>query len=320
MMKQYVTLFFFLTTCGSIHAQQEQMYTQFMFNKQAYNPAYVGSFVSPTLSVIYRNQWMGMNGAPDAQVLNYDQPWLNNRAGLGGSISRQKVGITTNTTFTFAYCYKGIKTKRGGTMAVGLQFSGRNMRQNWADPGIVPNDQFDPAIPTEPRAKFIPNFGAGVYYYAYKEKWFAGFGVPRLFKSNIDLSEFGNVISEEALHMNMMGGANIEVNEVLTVTPQALFRYAVGAPFDADVNVSVMLRKKFFGGLTYRVGGDTKGLGESVDVMAGIQATENLFLCLSYDIAMTRLRKFHNGSVEATARWWFTPPGDVSEIVPDRPF
>ena len=33
---------------------------------------------------------------------------------------------------------------------------------------------------------------------------------------------------------------------------------------------------------------------------------------LSYDMGLTRLRKFNNGSIEATVRWWFNPPeGDV---------
>jgi len=46
----------FLALAFCATAQQEQMYTQFMFNKLAYNPAYAGSFVSPTLTAIYRNQ------------------------------------------------------------------------------------------------------------------------------------------------------------------------------------------------------------------------------------------------------------------------
>ncbi|MEZ4894519.1 MAG: type IX secretion system membrane protein PorP/SprF [Saprospiraceae bacterium] len=44
-------------------AQQEQMYTQFMYNKLAYNPGSAGSFVSPTLTAVYRHQWIGLEGA-----------------------------------------------------------------------------------------------------------------------------------------------------------------------------------------------------------------------------------------------------------------
>lgn len=299
-------------------AQQEQMYTQFMYNKLAYNPGSAGSFVSPTLTAVYRHQWIGLEGAPNAQVVSYTQPLLNNRVGLGGTISRQQIAITTNITFDIAYAYR-LELKRG-TFAVGLQASMRNFRQNWGDDRIRAVDNLDPAIPVQPRSKFLPNFGAGVYYAAYHDKWFAGLAIPRLVRNSIDFSEFGTEFSREVQHINAMGGMTFKPDKDLTITPQVLFRYAIGAPFDAEANVSALLKHKFLGGLTYRVGGDTNGLGESLDVMLGIQATDNLFLCLSYDIGLTRLRKFNNGSVEACVRWWFTPPGVITTIESDTPY
>jgi hypothetical protein len=52
----------------------------------------------------------------------------------------------------------------------------------------------------------------------------------------------------------------------------------------------------------------------------GFQAIEALFVCFSYDIGLTRLRRHHNGSLEATVRWWFNPPDDVTPVKPARPF
>lgn len=317
MKKNYLLLFFFLNLVA-LTAQQEQMYTQFYFNKMAYNPGYAGSFSSPTLTAIYRQQWIGLDGAPNAQAVSYNQSMLNDRVGLGGSMMRQQIGISTNLTFELAYAYR-IKLQRGH-LAVGLQASMRNLRQNWADDRLQPLEQNDPGIPTEPKSKFLPNFGAGLYYVAYSNKWYGGVSIPRLVSNSIDFAEFGTVFSREVQHINAMGGVNLELNNDLSITPQALFRYAIGAPFDAELNVSAMLQKKFYGGLSYRVGGDTNGLGESVDAMLGLQATDNLFFSLSYDIGISRLRKYHSGSAEATVRWWFTPPDDVQIIVPPNPF
>lgn len=299
-------------------AQQEQMYTQFMFNKLAYNPGYAGSFVSPTLTAIYRNQWMGLDGAPDAQALSYTQPLLNDRVGIGGTVMRQHIGITTNLTFDVAYAYR-VKLRRGA-IAAGLQASMRNLRQDWGSDKVKPLDKGDQGIPTEPKSKFLPNFGAGVYYVAYDNAWYAGIAIPRLVANSIDFSDYGAVFSREVQHINAMGGMTFKPNRELEITPQALFRYAIGAPFDAEANVSVLLKKKYYGALTYRVGGDTNGAGESVDAMLGMQMTDNLFFSLSYDIGLTRLRKYNNGSVEATARWWFNPPGNVEDVIPPRPF
>lgn len=317
MKKLYAIIpFLALGICAS--AQQEQMYTQFMFNKLVYNPGYAGSFVSPTLTAIYRNQWMGLDGAPKAMSLSYTQPLLNNRVGIGGNISRQSIGINTSLTFEVAYAYR-INLKRG-TIAVGLQASMRNIRQNWGDQRIKPIDQNDPGIPADPKSKFVPNFGAGAYYNAYNNRWYAGVALPRIVSNSIDFSEFGDVLSREVQHINAMGGIQLDATDELKVTPQVLLRYAIGAPFDAEMNLSALLRNKFYGGISYRAGGDTNYAGESVDVALGFQVIDKLFICFSYDIGLTRLRKYNNGSIEATVRWWFNPPDDVVPVKPARPF
>jgi len=315
-MKKYYLFMLAVSIPVLAAAQQEQMFTQFMFNKMAFNPGYAGSFVSPTLTTVYRQQWIGLEGAPNAQVLSYNQAAVNGRVGIGGTIMRQQIGISTNLTFDVAYAYR-VKMQRG-TFAVGLQASMRNIRQNWADSRIVPIDQNDPGIPLDTKSKFLPNFGVGIYYLPYNDGWYAGLAIPRLVGNSIDFAEFGSIFSKEVQHINAMGGITFKPNEDLKITPQALFRYAIGAPFDAEMNVSLLLKEKFYGGVTYRVGGDTKALGESVDVMLGMQMTDNLFFSLSYDIGLTRLRKFNAGSVEATVRWWFNPPAQ-GEVVPDRP-
>ncbi|HAD13397.1 MAG TPA: hypothetical protein DCF33_13300 [Saprospirales bacterium] len=317
MKKQHLT-FAFLLLSGLVQAQQEQMYTQFIFNKQAYNPAFAGSFVSPTLTAIYRNQWMGLDGAPKAMALSYTQPLLNKRVGIGGNIARQSIGINTNLTIDIAYNYR-IQLKRG-VLATGLQFSMRNIRQNWNDPRIRPIDQGDPGIPLDPKSKFVPNFGAGVYYQAYNDKWYAGVALPRIFSSSIDFAEFGDTISREVQHFNAMGGIQLSPTDDLKVTPQVLVRYAIGAPVDAEVNVSALLRNRFYAGLSYRAGGDINFAGESLDFALGIQAIDELFFCLSYDIGLTRLRKQHNGSIEATVRWYINPPDNVDRVTDPRPF
>jgi len=317
-MKKLFLSISFLALAFFAAGQQEQMYTQFMFNKLAYNPGYAGSFVSPTLTALYRNQWMGLDGAPKVMGLSYTQPLLNNRVGIGGNISRQTIGINTNLTIDLAYSYR-IQLKRG-TLGVGLQASMRNIRQNWADARIIAIDLNDPGIPLDPKSKFVPNFGAGVYYNAYTERWYAGIALPRIVSNSIDFSEFGEVLSREVQHINAMGGIKFEATEDLEVTPQVLLRYAIGAPFDAEMNVSALLYKKFYGGLTYRVGGDTNFAGESIDAALGFQVIDKLFFCFSYDIGLTRLRKYNNGSIEATVRWWFNPPDDVVPVKPARPF
>lgn len=316
MQKRYGIFYFFLLLTGLAHAQHEQQYTQFMFNKLGYNPAAAGLFESPTLTAVYRSQWMGLEGAPNTQLLSYSMPVFGNRVGLGGNLVRNSIGITRTVSLEVAYAYR-IPLKRG-SLGIGLQPSIRQFYQNWNDPRLqatqpIPTDN---SIPAGVQSKVLPNVGFGAYYSSQRrgrEQWYVGIAAPRLVMNNIDFSDVGRVTSREVLHLNVMTGYNFKLNDFSTFSTQLLLKYALNAPLDADINVSTMLKEKFYGGLTYRTGGDTNNGGESVDVLLGMQATTNLFFCLSYDIGLTRLRKFNNGSVEATVRWWFNPPEGTPE-------
>jgi type IX secretion system PorP/SprF family membrane protein len=285
-----------------------------MFTKMMHNPGYAGSSESPEATVAYRQQWMGFEGAPGTQLVTYNQPWLNNRVGFGGSLIRNSIGINRTLTLEFAYAYR-IPMRRG-FIAMGVLPSIRQLSQNWNDERLVTTQprNTDAAIPVEPKSIIVPNAGAGLYYHTVN--WYAGIAVPRLFAYNIDFAELGANLSREVQHLNAMGGATLPLAEEIDFTPQVLLRYVPGAPFDADFNLSLMFMDKFYGGASYRLGGETGGLGESFGVMLGLQAYERkLFFCLSYDIGLTALRRYNNGSIEAVVRYWFNPPeGDPDRI------
>ena len=141
MKKNYLTFLSLLLTFGAV-AQQEQMYTQFFFNKLIYNPAYAGSFVSPTLTAVHRSQWIGLDGAPNAQALTYHQSMVNERVGIGGSLFRQQIGISTTLTLDAAYAYLKAATDDEPLDAVAARFGfnhpGRFTAQFRARFGINP--------------------------------------------------------------------------------------------------------------------------------------------------------------------------------------
>ncbi len=309
-------IFAFCFFAVQIFGQQEQQYTQFMFNKMAWNPGYAGSYVSPVLSAVYRGQWLGLEGAPSTQVISYHQPAMNGRVGIGGNLSRHAVGINQALNFDVAYAYR--INMRQGKLAVGLQASLRNFRQNWSDKRLVGSQDIntDGAIPAEPTSKLVPNFGFGLFYK--NDKYFCGLSIPRLVANNIDFATSGSVLSREVPHVFLSGGMVFEPSEDLSITPQILIKYVKGAPLDADLNCNALFNKRFLAGLTYRTGaGEVSSLGESLDVLFGIQATEKFYFGLSYDIGLTRLRKYSAGSLEALVRCYLFPPDGVVDY--DRP-
>jgi len=69
-MKKYAILWLFLGISMSVTAQQDPMYTKYMFNTLSYNPAYAGSSDYMRISLIHRNQWFGLEGSPVTQTLS----------------------------------------------------------------------------------------------------------------------------------------------------------------------------------------------------------------------------------------------------------
>lgn len=73
------------TTFNKLYAQQEAQFTQFIHNTQSYNPAYVGFNGEKSLTALYRAQWIGVEGAPKTQLINYSAPsrWRGLSMGFG---------------------------------------------------------------------------------------------------------------------------------------------------------------------------------------------------------------------------------------------
>ena len=76
-----VLLVGFITS--EVNAQNEPMYSQYMFNMMAANPAYAGSRGAIGLNYFGRAQWSGIGGAPTTNSISLDGATLDGRFGLG---------------------------------------------------------------------------------------------------------------------------------------------------------------------------------------------------------------------------------------------
>ena len=73
-------------------SQQDPMYTQYMYNTLSVNPAYAGSRDALSLTGLFREQWIGIDGAPSTQSFVMHSPIYNDNMGLGLSVVNDRVG------------------------------------------------------------------------------------------------------------------------------------------------------------------------------------------------------------------------------------
>ena len=92
--KLYISAIICCSLSTTLLSQQEQLYTQFMYNKLGLNPAFAGNHEQVALSAIIRNQWIGFEGAPVTQSASLNAPLASQKIGLGLNLTRNTIGIS----------------------------------------------------------------------------------------------------------------------------------------------------------------------------------------------------------------------------------
>ena len=313
-MKNIFTLICLFFISALVFGQQEDQFTQFMHYKLGYNPAYAGSTGGTRVTVMARNQWIGLDGAPQAQLVTFNMAALDSKKlGVGASLIRQTIGVTDRYTLEGDYAYRF--PLGNGYLGFGLSASVRMIRINYDEVVATQPKETDSAIPIGYQSRFVPNFGFGAFYNT--ENFYFGFSAPRLLANSIDLSDAGGTLTKEVQHFYGMTGFIIPLKgDDIKMQPHILLKYVKGAPFDADVNVSVTFMNKFTTGVSYRVGGSKANpIGESVSLNLSAQASKNILFGLSYDYTLTDLRDYNSGSVEAFIHYIIggEPEGEIFE-------
>lgn len=306
---------FFLLGClclstNGLVAQQDAQYTQFMYNKGYYNAAYPGMRGMPSFTALYRNQWVGMNGAPVSQILSFDMPIFKNSGGLGINLGHTSIGIFNNWNASLAYSYK-LRIDANKALRIGVMASLRHLRVRFTDPQSVSEMTDDPSIPFIDEQDTNGNFGAGIFYT--DKSFFIGASVPAINNNVISFNQGGggSNTAQESPHYYFTLGGMFYVEKKLHLKPSLLIKYVKNAPLDFDLNFSAVYDYRLSAGLSYRYGGVTSNFGESLDILFFYQLNNSTGLGVSYDIPLSKLggvdiqnnRNRNGGSFEVMLRY-----------------
>src|SRR5690606_33138222 len=104
-MRHLVTYILLLLALTS-EAQHSPLISQYMLNGLVINPGYTGSREVFTANALYRNQWVGFDGAPVTQVVSVHAPLKNKSIALGILFKNEKVGVSNTTGITGNVAYR----------------------------------------------------------------------------------------------------------------------------------------------------------------------------------------------------------------------
>ncbi len=283
---KYLLVGLVLLMSSSAFSQQQYMFTQYMFNGLAINPAYAGSHESLTLTTVARKQWVGFPGAPSTQTFSAHSPLKFGNASVGGVIYHDKIGALNQTGLNGIYAYRIPIGK--GKLSMAIQGGFYHYATDYTGVKIISEggNIVDPEFQYD-ISKFVPNFGAGLYYHT--SNYYVGFSIPQLINVPAWNSETGGV--DNIKHYFIHGGYVFDINRDLKLKPNFLIKAVTGAPVEFDLNANLLIKNRVWVGFSYRS-------LESIDAIVQLQLNNELQIGYSYDFGTGGIGNYNSGSHE----------------------
>lgn len=282
---------------SSAIAQQDPQFSHNMFNHTAVNPGFAGSSGRINITAINRQQWVGFDGAPVTTLFSADAALkpFGIKSGVGLTIIQDEIGFEKDFHIKAAYAYR--MNLGAGELAAGVTFGlvNKSLEAEWEVPSgsdFTPPSG-DPSIPDD-QSKMAFDMGFGLFYS--DSKMYVGLSTAHLNQAQFKLEKGTPSLQR---HYFLTAGYNIELPFPLFELQPSTFIKFDGTSAQVSANARVIYNKKFWGGVTYR-------LGDAFVAMAGIELFNGLKIGYSYDVTTSKIRKYSSGSHEVFINYQFS--------------
>lgn len=316
-LKLIVLSAFFFSMVGGVFSQQNKAMSHFMYDKMSLNPGSTGSEKGICGTLMYRNNWDKVNGAPNSALFNaeanLDRTGLP--IGVGLSFYHDAIGFTrqNNLLLNFAWHQPlGNAGKLGAGIGVGFQNLGYN--PNYVTPSGVP----DPTLPASFSAIGLDlNFGI---YWKGRQNYYVGVSAVHLSGSELrQKTTTAGIINSFKVrqHYYLMGGYKMTngVGQKGALDFNFILRTDLNQ-FSPELNVRYIWDEKLYGGISYR-NPDAVGImlgARPFAFMPGNNPMKSLLISYSYDITVNKLAKISRGAHEILLKYcYYLPPVPVTK-------
>lgn len=278
-----------------MYSQQDSQFTQYMYNTININPAYAGSRGVMSVFGLYRNQWVGLDGAPVTMAGSFNTPIANSNIGLGLSVLKDEIGPSDETSISADISYS-IPTSERFKLSFGVKATANLLNIDFTKLNIY--NPTDPRFQNSVDNRFSPNVGAGLYFHS--DKTYLGLSVPNILETkHFDQSSTSNsasFVATERMHYYFIAGHVFDLSPSLQFKPAVLTKMVQGAPLQVDVSGNFLINEKLTLGVAYR-------WDAAMSAMAGFQVNDSWFIGYGYDLETTKLGNYNSGSHEIFLRY-----------------
>jgi len=277
--------FFSVQTC---FGQGDFLSSQYMNSQLVINPAYAGVRNSLNVTVLSRQQWMGIENAPTSYLLSAHSPLNDRMASIGGSFLNSQNGPIQHNELTMVYSYL---IKVSDRMFLSLGLSARLNHHNVNLNTLTVINESDPIFAQNIENSFTPNFGVGTFLYS--PKFYLGVSMPQGLVNELKSEESeGGVAFLQQRSFYLTSGYAINIGKSAYIRPSFLARYRQEASSLIDANLTLQFKNFWVGG-SYRT-------DQTMAALINVQVTKNVSVCYSYDFPASTETTLGVGSHEVS--------------------
>lgn len=295
-MKQFVLLIglcigLTVAASGQVFFQNTMYpYTRFMYNPAAAGMTNPGMEQGANFTLMGRQQWLGIPGAPRTPVFAFNAPLPNEIGGIGATVGSDILGPVTSTWLDVAYAYH---LDLGSSLQLNIGAAGgfRNFNIDATGWKYDQSGGIDPTVPTVSRSVLVPSISAGIYLSSKDPNgrdgnFFVGLSGQNLLEPSIEdvLDVIGiGPTSRIPRTFSIMGGYRFDLDDRMSIQP--IINLQTDGAQAPQTAVSVYWNYKPVSvGVNFRAG-DTESLGG----ILGFNVSDQMFFGYSYDYPLTGL-------------------------------
>ena len=284
-MKKIIIAVISLIFVTSVNAQQIPVYSQYMLNMYAVNPAVAGTTPYTPITMTYRQAWTGIDDAPTLKTLSSHLP-VSEKVGIGAKIFNYSAGPINRLGIEATYSYSLPVGASGDRLSMGI--SGLLYQYHLNKSNLVLENSDDNAINYGSERLIVPDASFGAYYHG--DNYNAGLAITNLFNRKIDLMNENVLEQRQVRHYFLHAGYNYVIDEKFAVEPSFLMKFIEAGVMQLDINAKVVYKQMLWAGLSYR----TK---DAMAIILGVTKKRFQF-GYSYDLTFNDIGRYSNGSHE----------------------
>ncbi|BFG69137.1 type IX secretion system membrane protein PorP/SprF [Sediminibacterium sp. KACHI17] len=305
----YTILFFGCIQDGC--AQQEVLYTQYMFNALALNPGYAGN-KEFNVNMTYRHQWTQLQGAPKTMLFTVEKGIHEKNLGLGFHITKDAIGLQKNISPFLSIAYR-IPVSERTVLSSGIAIGFSQYQLDGT--GFVASSNADPILQAKLSSTILMDGKFG--FYLSNDDFYVGLSAANLFNNNVNYTgDKRNIIVPQKRHFFLMSGVVLPISDKIKLYPSLLIRENFNQPTNADINAFILIDEKIWIGGSYRTSFKliSKNYLQSdltqraaASASAQIYPIKGMRLGYSYDFSIGGLNSYFGGTHEISIGYALMP-------------